>query len=92
MATPVLAVQALTKDDTIDPVFMPRLVDTGGVVLVHAERLGQRVQLRGGGDGAVLKSHAGGHGGGKGGIPAPGHVALPHKKEKIHGFHKNSFY
>lgn len=92
MATPVLAVQAFDEGRHHRPCFHARLVDTGGVVLVHAERLGQRVQLRGGGDGAVLKSHAGGHGGGKGGIPAPGHVALPHKKEKIHGFHKNSFY
>ena len=61
--------------------FHARLIDTGGVILVHAERLGQRVEMRWVGDGAVLKPHAGDHGGGKGGIPAPGHVALPHKED-----------
>ena len=82
MATPVLAVQALTKDDTIAPRFHARFIHTSGVVLVHTEGFFQRVQCVGVGDGAVFVPHAGGDNRGKGGFPAPRHITLPHKKRE----------
>ena len=91
--TLVWAVQALTKDDTIDPVFMPGSYTPAGSFSFTPKGSSSGCRVSGSVTARYSYPMPGAITGARAASPRPAILLCPiNKKEKIYGSHKSSFY